>query len=66
MLRQGERPNLMVGDYVVRKPDYGAKGAEVRIKRAALEAGGNLCSGPASRVARAEFITLTVAGKLPG
>jgi len=32
MLREGERPNLEgFGDYVVRKPDYGAKGAEVRI-----------------------------------
>lgn len=32
MLREGERPNLEgFGDYVVRKPEYGAKGAEVRI-----------------------------------
>ncbi len=31
-LREGEIPNLDgFGDYVVRKPDYGAKGAEVRI-----------------------------------
>jgi amino acid adenylation domain-containing protein len=33
-LREGELPNLDgFGDYVVRKPDYGAKGAEVRIVR---------------------------------
>ena len=31
-LREGEIPNLDgFGDYLVRKPDYGAKGAEVRI-----------------------------------
>ncbi len=31
-LREGENPNLDgFGEYVVRKPDYGAKGAEVRI-----------------------------------
>jgi len=33
-LREGETPDLEgFGDYVVRKPDYGAKGAEVRIVR---------------------------------
>jgi len=32
LLREGDTPNLDgFGDYVVRKPDYGAKGAEVRI-----------------------------------
>ena len=59
-LREGELPNLEgFGDYVVRKPDYGAKGAEVRIvkrKRVRWKPVVTSAAGPSPALLVQEFI----------